>query len=139
MQKTKKLTLLKVPLWIFISCMMLSSFAYAQGTKITGVISDKKSAAPVAGATVTVKGTGKATATDDAGRYSIQAAPGDVLVVSFAGRLSKEIKVGSSSEMNVVLEEDFNKLEEVVVIGYGTQKKKLVTGANLQVKGDDLK
>ena len=138
MQKTKTLKLLKVPVSIFIFCVMLSSFAYAQGTKITGVISDKKSAAPLAGATVKVKGTRKATTTDDAGRYSIQAAPGDVLVITFTGRVSKEIKVGSLTEMNVALEEDFNKLDEVVVIGYGTQKKKLVTGATSQVKGEDL-
>jgi len=129
MQKTKTLKLLKAPLWIFISCMMLSSFAYAQGPKITGVISDKKSAAPIAGATVAIKGTSKATVTDNAGRYSIQAVPGDILVVTFTGRGSKEIKVGSSGEMNVVLEEDFSKLDEVVVIGYGTSKKRNVVGA----------
>ena len=138
MQKTKTLRLLKVPLSIFIFCMMLSSFAHAQVTKITGVISDKKSAAPVAHATVAVKGTGRVTITDDAGRYSIQAAPGDIVIVTFAGKISKEIKVGSSGEMNVVLEEAFSKLDEVVVIGYGSQKKKLVTGATSQVKGEDL-
>lgn len=138
MQKIKTLKLLKVPLWIFISCMILSSFAYAQGTKITGIISDHKTGAAVTGATVTVKGTNKATATDDAGRFSIQASPGDILIVTFSGRISKEIKVGTSSQMNVQLEEDFNKLDEVVVIGYGVQKKKLVTGATSQVKGEDL-
>ena len=129
MQKTNTLKLLKVPLSIFIFCMMLSGFAYAQGTKITGVISDNKTGAPIAGATVTVKRTGKATVTNNAGSYSIQAAPGDVLVVTFTGRLSKEIKVGASGEINVTLEEDFNKLEEVVVIGYGRAKKRNVVGA----------
>ena len=129
MKKTKTLKFLKIPLSIFIFCMMLSGFAYAQGKKITGVISDLKTAAPVAGATVTVKGTGKATVTDNAGRYSIQAAPGDVLIVTFTGRVSKEIKVGASGEINLMLEEDFNKLDEVVVIGYGSAKKRNVVGA----------
>lgn len=139
MQKTRKLKLLKVHLWIFTFCMMLGTVTYAQETKATGVITDQKSGAAITGATVTVKGTGKATVTDNAGRYIIQAAPGDILIVTFTGRLSKEIKVGANGETNVVLAEDFNKLDEVVVIGYGTQKKKLVTGANLQVKGDDIK
>jgi TonB-linked SusC/RagA family outer membrane protein len=138
MQKTKTQKLLKVRLWIFISCMMLSSLAYAQETKITGKISDQKSAAPVVGATVAVKGTKKATATDETGRYTILAAPGNVLVVTFAGKVSKEIKVGASGQINVVLEEYISKLDEVVVIGYGVQKKKLVTGATSQVKGEDL-
>jgi TonB-linked SusC/RagA family outer membrane protein len=138
MKKTKTQKLLKVPLWIFISCMMLSSLAYAQETKITGKISDQKSAAPVVGATVAVKGTKKATATDETGRYTILAVPGDLLIVTFAGKVSKEVKVGASGQINVVLEEYISKLDEVVVIGYGVQKKKLVTGATSQVKGEDL-
>lgn len=138
MQKTKTLKLLKVPLWIFISCMMLSSFAYAQTSKISGIVSGQKTSAPLAGATVTIKGTSRATVTDNTGRFTIEAAPADVLVITFVGYLTKELKVGNVKELNVQLEEGFDKLEEVVVIGYGTQKKKLVTGATSQVKGEDL-
>src|SRR5688572_1838059 len=138
MQKNKALKRLKVPLWALISCIMLSSYAYAQTPKITGKIADQKTAAAMAGATVMVKGTSRSTTTDGAGRFAIEAAPGDILVITFVGHVTQELKVEGPGELNVQLEEDYNRLEDVIVIGYGTQKKKLTTGANLQVKGDDI-
>ncbi len=138
MQKTKTLKLPKIPLWIFILCMMVSNVAYAQSSMISGVVTDQKSLTPLTGATVMIKGTNRATVTNSTGRFTIEAAPDNVLVITFVGHVSKEVKIGNVKELNIQLEEDFNKLEEVVVIGYGTQKKKLVTGANLQVKGEDL-
>lgn len=57
---------------------------------------------------------------------------------SYIGYQSQEIKVGTSSVINVVLKEDTEMLDEVVVVGYGVQKKKLVTGATVQVKGDEI-
>jgi len=138
MQKNKTLKRLKVPLWALISCIMLSTYAYAQTRKVTGIITDQKTAAAMAGATVMVKGTSRSTTTDGAGRFAIDAAPGDVLVITFVGHITQELKVEGSGELSVRLEEDYNKLEDVIVIGYGVQKKKLTTGANLQVKGDDI-
>jgi TonB-dependent starch-binding outer membrane protein SusC len=138
MKKTKTLLLYKVPIWCFILCLLLCKTVAAQTEKISGLVSDAKTGTPLAGASVTVKGTTKTVATTDGGNYSIDAAPGDVLVITYAGRISKEIKVGSAKQINVPLTEDVGRMEEVVVIGYGTQKKKLTTGANLQVKGDDI-
>jgi TonB-dependent starch-binding outer membrane protein SusC len=138
MQKPKTFQLLKVPLWIFTCCIMLSNIAYAQTSKVSGVVSGQKSNAPLAGASVTVKGTGKSVLTDETGRFTLDAGANDVLVVSFAGRVTKEIKVSNASQFSIELAEDIGRLEEVVVIGYGTQKKKLLTGANLQVKGEDI-
>ncbi|MFT3679254.1 MAG: TonB-dependent receptor [Ferruginibacter sp.] len=140
MKKTKTIQLLKVPLWsfIFCICVLLASNVRAQTNKITGVVSDTKTSTPLAGATVTVKGTSKSVVTDEAGRFTIDATPADMLVITFTGRAIKEIKAGATPELKIQLVEDVSRMEEVVVIGYGTQKKKLVTGANLQVKGDDI-
>jgi TonB-linked SusC/RagA family outer membrane protein len=115
---------------------LLSQQAFAQ-SKVSGTIINQKNSAPLAGATVSVKNTTRSTSTDDAGRFSIEAAQGDVLVITSVGFVPQEIKVGSGA-IRVQLSEGDNQMENVVVIGYGVQKKKLVTGANLQVKGDDL-
>lgn len=76
--------------------------------------------------------------TDLDGRYSVQASEGQTLVFSYIGFKSQTIKIGTSSIINVVLIEDNEMLDEVVVVGYGVQKKKLVTGATVQVKGDKI-
>lgn len=120
------------------SVFLLSYSALAQTPKITGTISNQRNASAMAGATVTVKGSNKTVVTDETGRFTIDAAPGDVLIITSIGYLSQEVKVDSNGEVSIQLAEDYNKLEDVVVIGYGTQKKKLVTGANLQVKGEEL-
>jgi TonB-linked SusC/RagA family outer membrane protein len=117
--------------------LLLGGNAWAQSGKITGRIQATNNT-PLSGATVTVKGTSRSTFTDEQGRFSIEAKTGEVLTVSFVGYVSKDITLGSSSDLTINLEEGDNRMEEVVVIGYGTQKKKLVTGANLQVKGEDL-
>jgi TonB-linked SusC/RagA family outer membrane protein len=78
------------------------------------------------------------TVTDGDGNYSINAKPGDVLVFSFIGKVTQQITVPSDGKVSVVLRDDTVALEEVVVMGYGVQKKKLVTGATVQVGGDDL-
>ncbi|HMO62574.1 MAG TPA: TonB-dependent receptor [Ferruginibacter sp.] len=138
MKKTQTPLLHKVPLWCFILTLILCNTAFAQNIIIAGLVSDQKSGAPLSGASVTVKGTTKTVATNDAGSYTIEASPADVLVITYAGRIAKEVKVGNAKQLNVQLAEDIGRMEEVVVIGYGTQKKKLLTGANLQVKGDDI-
>ena len=105
--------------------------------KVTGTVSDAQG--PVIGATVAEKGNaGNAVITDIDGNFSINVKPGATLVISYIGYVTQEIAVGSQSVIDVTLAEDSESLEEVVVVGYGTMKKKLVTGATVQVKGEEI-
>ena len=105
--------------------------------KVTGVISD--SFGPVVGATVMEKGTSNGAVTDIDGNFSLDVRPGATLVISYIGYETQEIVVGSQSSFNITLQTGAaSDLEEVVVVGYGVQKKKLVTGATVQVKGEDI-
>ncbi|WP_339071036.1 TonB-dependent receptor [Chitinophaga sp. 212800008-4] len=115
----------------------ISHSAIAQTNYTTGRITSGKTAAAVPGAVIKIKGTNKGAVTDDGGYFKIDAAPGDVLVITSIGYVPQEVKV-TGSAMNLQLQESVTQIEDLVVIGYGVQKKKLVTGANLQVKGDDL-
>ena len=85
-----------------------------------------------------VQGSSNGIVTDLDGNYTINAEQGQTLVFSYVGYLTKTVKVGGGSTINVTLEEDRQSLDEVVVIGYGVQKKKLLTGATTQVKGEDI-
>ncbi|WP_111709306.1 vWA domain-containing protein [Lutibacter citreus] len=99
----------------------------AQKKVITGVISEDSN--PLPGASVIIKGTMEGTLTDFDGRYSLEASKGDTLVYSCLGFKIVEIKVENSTEINVKMTVDSALLEEVVVIGYGTSKKRSLTGA----------
>ncbi len=115
----------------------LSGLAYAQKQVLTGKISDA-SGTPLPGVTILVKGTSVGTSSDADGTYSIEASANDLLVISFIGYATKEISVGAQSVIDVTLTEDAATLQEVVVVGYGSQKKALNTGANFQVSGENL-
>ena len=111
--------------------------AVQQSTKkITGTVSDAQG--PVIGASIVEKGTTNGTVTDLDGNFTLNVKPGATLVISYIGYTTQEIATGSQSSFNVTLQEDNTALEEVVVVGYGVQKKKLLTGATVQVKGDDI-
>jgi TonB-linked SusC/RagA family outer membrane protein len=115
-----------------------SSAALAQGGAVNGTVTDT-GGEPLIGVNVLVKGTVNGAITDIDGRYALQqVGPQSVLVFSYVGYLSREIIVGGQTVINVQLSEDSQSLEEVVVVGYGVQKKKLVTGATIQVSGDNL-
>ncbi|MDN3669485.1 TonB-dependent receptor [Echinicola jeungdonensis] len=104
---------------------------------VTGTVSDHNGE-PLPGASVLIKGTSTGTVTDLDGKYSINVDQGKVLVFSFIGYGSKEITVGNASEINVVLSEDMSSLGEVVVVGYGTQKKANITGSIAQIEPENL-
>lgn len=106
-------------------------------TRIRGVVTDDKGE-PLIGASVMVKGTSRGTATDLDGMYELDAKIGETLVFSYVGYVASEVKVGGSPVVDVQLQENNNDLDELLVVGYGTQKKKLFTGANFQVKGDQI-
>ncbi|WP_245994862.1 TonB-dependent receptor [Mangrovibacterium diazotrophicum] len=94
---------------------------------------------PIPGATVVVKGTNNGTITDFDGKYTLtNVSPDAVLLVSFVGMQAQEVAVGGQSVVNVVLAEETIGIEEVVAVGYGVQKKSLVTGAISSVKAEDL-
>ena len=92
---------------------------------------------PLIGASVMVQGTKTGAVTDLDGNFTIEAKNGQTLEVSYLGFITQKIKV-TGSTINVTLNEDKQSLDEVVVVGYGVQKKKLVTGATVQLKGDDI-
>ncbi len=110
---------------------------HAQSQTIKGVVS-AEGGLPLPGVTVLVKDTTTGTATDFDGNYEISAQPNDVLVFSFIGYTTREVSVGSKTTINVTLEENLSQLEEVVVVGYGTQKKKEVTGAVAKVSAAEI-
>ena len=115
-----------------------SDFYAAQQTKsISGVVVDA-SGIPVIGANVLEKGTTNGVITDLDGNFTLNVNPGATLVISFIGYVSQEIVVGEQNTYNITLKEDTEVLDEVVVVGYGVQKKKLVTGATVEVKGEDI-
>jgi TonB-linked SusC/RagA family outer membrane protein len=93
---------------------------------------------PVPGTTILVEGTSRATVTDIDGRFVIDANQGETLVISFIGYQTQLIPVGNQTNIDVTLLEDLSNLDEVVVIGYGTQKRETVTGSIATVKADDF-
>ena len=111
--------------------------AVQQSTKkVTGTVSDAQG--PVIGASVVEKGTSNGVVTDFDGNFTLNVQPGATLVISYIGYTTQEISIGNQTNFSITLEEDNASLDEVVVIGYGTMKKKLVTGATVQVKGDEI-
>lgn len=105
--------------------------------KITGVVYDE-AGLPVIGANILEKGTTNGTITDMDGNFTLTVSDNATLLVSYIGYNQQEISVHGKESFVINLKEDSQSLEEVVVVGYGVQKKKLVTGATVQVKGDDL-
>jgi TonB-linked SusC/RagA family outer membrane protein len=111
--------------WIFTLLVALSmQFSFAQEKTVTGVVTD--ATGPIPGANVIVKGTKNGVQTDFDGKYAIKAKAGDVLVVSYLGMTNSSVTVGATGVINVKLTSSSQALEEVVVVGYGTQKREKV-------------
>lgn len=108
-----------------------------QSKKVTGNVSDAEG--PIIGASVVEKGNaGNGTVTDLDGNFVLNVKPGATIVITYIGYQKQEIVVGNQSNLNVTMKTDDKTLDEVVVVGYGVQKKKLVTGSTIEVKGDDI-
>ena len=112
-----------------------ASVPVTQDRKVTGIITDERGE-PIIGANVVVKGTSKGTVTDLNGEYSIEANGKSILLISYIGYLSEEVAVGNNKTLNIQLKEDAQKLDEVVVIGYGTQKRSNLSGAISKVTSE---
>src|SRR5690606_6864012 len=124
-------------IFLFLGLLCIS-FGFSQEIVVKGTVLSSTDNMPLPGANVSVAGTNIGTATDFDGNYEITVSPDAQLSFSYIGYLMQTISVNGETTINVTLSEDLNDLEEVVVIGYGVQKKSLNTGANLNVKGEDL-
>ncbi|HEY8934164.1 MAG TPA: SusC/RagA family TonB-linked outer membrane protein, partial [Cyclobacteriaceae bacterium] len=115
-----------------------SATGFFQTITVSGIVKDD-TGSPLPGVSILEKGTSKGTVSDVEGKYSISVSSGQsVLVFSFVGTVTQEVSVGGQSEINVTLKADASTLSEVVVVGYGTQERKDVTGAVATVKSEDF-
>lgn len=129
----KKLVML-LPGMLLAICQLM-----AQGRVITGTVTDAAQGTPLTGVSVFTKDAKSGTLTDDAGRYSLRVTDNDrVLVFTFVGYAQQEVKLGAENVLNVSLGSDESKLQEVVVVGYGKQIRREVTGALSRVSGKDI-
>lgn len=127
----------KITLLVCFLLFFLQVSVFAQKKNISGKVTDVNGM-ELPGASVIIKGTTNGTETGLDGTFSVRASSTDVLVFNFLGFKQKEVTVGNSTTINVTLIEDSESLDEVVVVGYGTQKKSDITGAVGQVKSEDF-
>lgn len=116
--------------------MAYGSSVFAQSKNISGVVAS--AGEPLIGASIAEKGTTNGTITDKDGRFNLVVSPEATLVVSYLGYDSQEVRVKGQSFLTIEMNAAVNMLDEFVAIGYGVQQKKLITGATVQVKGDDI-
>jgi TonB-linked SusC/RagA family outer membrane protein len=119
--------------------MLVASAAFAQDRTITGTVTAKEDGSALPGVSIQVKGTKVGTQTSADGKFSIKVAQGQsALTFSFIGFVQKTVTLGNGSNINVSLESDSKVLSEVVVVGYGTQSKREITGSQSTVKASDI-
>ncbi|PYF77320.1 SusC/RagA family TonB-linked outer membrane protein [Pedobacter nutrimenti] len=133
----KDLKPLEVSFYVFLLMNLLCFSVFAQ-TNLSGTIKDDKGLA-LPGVSVRVKGASTGTVTDNDGKYSLKlTAINPVLVFTYIGYKTKEVALNGKSVLNVVLEDDAQGLDEVMVVGYGTQKKSTLTGAVSQISSEEI-
>lgn len=126
-------------LFVFcVSSLLFSIFTMAQDVTVSGRINDE-SGMPIPGASILLKGTTKSTSSDFDGKFQIQAPSNGVLTISFIGYATLQENINERKSIIVQIKPESQTLNEVVVVGYGTQKKSVVTGAISSVKASDLK
>jgi TonB-linked SusC/RagA family outer membrane protein len=106
--------------------------------QVTGLVVDESNLA-IPGVSILVQGTTRGTVTDIDGKFELNAEPGEILVFSFVGYVSQSVTIGTETDLKIVLLEDAKALEEVVVVGFGTQNKRDVTGSISSVKQSDIR
>ncbi|MDO5607187.1 MAG: carboxypeptidase-like regulatory domain-containing protein, partial [Capnocytophaga sp.] len=125
---------------LFMFVLFSTSMTFAQqSATVRGTITDAVTGTPLPGVSIVVKGTSKGVSTDFDGNYVIEASPREMLTYSYVGYKTVDILIGSQRIINVRLEEEVSNLDEVVVVGYGTQRKSDLTGAVAVVAVDDAK
>ncbi len=118
--------------------LVCSLFGYGQSIQVKGVVSSAEDKQPIPGVSVVVKGTTTGTITNLDGSYTLSAPQNATLVFSFVGLTSQDVAVNGRNSVDVALASTISSIDEVVVVGYGTQKKSVVTGAISSVKAKDL-
>lgn len=136
-QHTKKMRYLYSCILVVLLATVSPLSLWAQNKAITGVVTDENNE-PVVGASVVIKNTTHGTLTDIDGKYNIDAPSNAILVYSFIGYTPKEEKVDNRTHINVSMKADNTTLDDVVVVGYGVQKKVTLTGAVAGIKGSDM-
>ena len=121
---------------LFLFCCMFAHVIYAQNMMIKGTVIDANND-PLLGVTIMVKGTTTGTITDVDGNFSIKGKTGETLIVSYIGMQTQEV-VFRGQPLKIMLKDDAQALEEVVVVGYGTMRKKDLTGSVIQVRPDKI-
>lgn len=117
--------------------LLMTTSLFAQEKIVTGTVTDSTNE-PLIGASVVIQGTSNGTITDIDGKYSITASPDNVLEFSYVGMVKQDVKVGSQHVINIQLKEDSQMLAETVVIGYGSAKKRDLTGSITNIKGAEI-
>lgn len=120
---------------LLLSCILFSTSVLAQTYNLKGVVHNE-AGEPVLGATVVIEGTSRGVTTDISGSFSIAVSKGETLLIQFIGYNPQKFRIESQTMLDVTMKESTNQLEEVVVVGYGTQKKRDVVGAVEQISGE---
>ena len=118
--------------------MLVNIFAFAQEKTLTGLVTSEGDNSPLPGVSVTILNTPKGVQTDFDGKFTIKVKNGDVLQFSYLGFKSLAVILDGQKTLNVILTEDVSSLDEIIVVGYGTQKKSHLTGAISKVKNEKL-
>jgi TonB-linked SusC/RagA family outer membrane protein len=134
----KKLHTASKSIFMLVMLSMITFLINAQETQISGRITDGSNGEGLPGASLLIKGTSKGTTTDASGNFKITAFPNSTLIISSIGYLNQEVIVGNRNVINLALATDTKALEEVVVVGYGTQKKSQLTGAISSVSAKQI-
>lgn len=119
-------------------CLLFINAAFAQNITVKGVVTDGSDKSTIPSVSVMVKGTTTGAQTDAAGRYSISAPANSTLVFTYIGYVTKEVAIAGQTTINVALASASQQLDQVVVVGYGTQRKIDVTGAVANLKGEEI-
>lgn len=129
---------MKVKVYACFWFLLLSHWSWAQTSSVTGQVTDSQTKEALPGVNVRIKGTSTGSITDLDGNFRLQASPEDTLILSFVGYLSEVVPVGNRTNIAIALKSDLQTLSEVVVVGYGTAKKKELTGAVSVVNGEAI-
>ncbi|WP_430973130.1 SusC/RagA family TonB-linked outer membrane protein [Sunxiuqinia rutila] len=122
----------------FLLCSFFSLSLFAQEIAVSGIVTAKEDGQPVPGVSVSIQGTTTGTVTDFDGKYALEVPSSGTLVFSFVGMKTQPIEIDGRSVIDVVLVEDYTDLDEVIVVGYGVQKKSVVTAAISSVSSEEL-
>ena len=137
MHKTKNRIFMKIKTkLVFMSLLLMSAIGMAQ-TSISGTVL-AEDGSPIPGVNVVVQGTTTGATTDFDGNFTISAASGDVLSISYVGFITQAVTLAEETTLNITLQESYDQLDEIIVTGYGTRKKSSLTGAIAKIGGDDI-